>query len=211
MNWNGRKRPAGDRAPALPRLVFLALCFAAGIVLGQVLAERFSASSGAELERYLTDYVTLSGEAVPGKRTVLTALVIYFRYPLLAFFLGFASLGVVSHPGRPPPLTVLLVPFRVLLYGGLRAQRRPHRPGGAGGAVPFDPAVLLFAGGPLSGDVGGPGQSVVWERQGGGARGVWAACWRRLAIVCGVLLLGVCVELFLAPALLESVLERVLI
>lgn len=211
MNWNGRKRPTGDRAPALPRLVFLALCFAAGIVLGQVLAERFSASSGAELERYLTDYVTLSGEAVPGKRTVLTALVIYFRYPLLAFFLGFASLGVVAIPaataaygfflslsvccftaafGRSGVLIALAVlGVRCLLtlpcYFLL--------------AVPSLGTSAALAS--LSFGSGRRAAPVVYGR----------ACWRRLAIVCGVLLLGVCVELFLAPALLESVLERVLI
>lgn len=211
MNWNGRKRPAGDRAPALPRLVFLALCFAAGIVLGQVLAERFSASSGAELERYLTDYVTLSGEAVPGRRTVLTALVIYFRYPLLAFFLGFASLGVVAIPaataaygfflslsvccftaafGRSGVLIALAVlGVRCLLtlpcYFLL--------------AVPSLGTSAALAS--LSFGSGRRAAPVVYGR----------ACWRRLAIVCGVLLLGVCVELFLAPALLESVLERVLI
>ena len=55
MNWSGRKRPSGDRASALPRLVFLALCFAAGIFLGQVLAKRFPPSAGEELYRYLTD------------------------------------------------------------------------------------------------------------------------------------------------------------
>lgn len=178
--------------------------------MGQVLSERFSASAGEELQRYLTDYVTLSGEAVPGKRTVLTALVIYFRYPLAAFFLGFASLGVVAIPA----VTAAYGFFLSLSVCALRrpsAGWGPHRPGGAGGAVPFDPAVLLFAGGPLPGDVGGPGQSVVWERQAGRPVVYGRGCWKRLAVVCGVLLAGVCVELFLAPALLESVLERVLV
>ena len=211
MNWNGRKQPSEDKTPALPRLVFLAVCFAAGIVLGQVLAEQFSASSGAELERYLTDYVTLSGETVPGKRTVLTALVIYFRYPLVAFFLGFASLGVVAIPaataaygfflslsvccftaafGRDGVLIALAVlGVRCLLtlpcYFLL--------------AVPSLGTSAALAS--LSFGSGRRAAPVVYGR----------GCWRRLAIVCGVLLLGVCVELFLAPALLESVLERVLI
>ena len=211
MNWNGRKQPSEGRTPALPRLVFLAVCFAAGIVLGQVLAEQFSASSGAELERYLTDYVTLSGETVPGMRPVLTALVIYFRYPLVAFFLGFASLGVVAIPaataaygfflslsvccftaafGRDGVLIALAVlGVRCLLtlpcYFLL--------------AVPSLGTSAALAS--LSFGSGRRAAPVVYGR----------ACWRRLAIVCGVLLLGVCVELFLAPALLESVLERVLI
>ena len=176
MNWSGRKRPSGDRASALPRLAVLALCFAAGIFLGQVLAKRFPASAGEELSRYLTDYVTLSGEAVPGKRTLLTALVIYFRYPLLAFFLGFASLGVAVLGVR----CLLTLPCYFLL------------------AVPSLGTSASLAS--LSFGSGRRAAPVVYGR----------GCWKRLAVVCGVLLAGVCVELFLSPALLESVLERVL-
>lgn len=211
MNWSGRKRPSGGGAAALPRLVFLALCFAAGIFLGQVLTQRFPDSVGTELERYLTDYVALSQEAVPGRRTLLTALVIYFRYPLLAFFLGFASLGVVAIPvvttaygfflslsvccftaafGRPGVLIALAVlGVRCLLtlpcYFLL--------------AVPSLGTSAALAS--LSFGSGRRAAPVVYGR----------SCWKRLAVVCIVLLLGVCVELFLAPALLESVLEQVLI
>ncbi|WP_443662731.1 hypothetical protein [Dysosmobacter sp.] len=178
--------------------------------MGQVLAKRFPASAGEELSRYLTDYVTLSGEAVPGKRTLLTALVIYFRYPLLAFFLGFASLGVAAIPavttaygfflslsvccftaafGRPGILIALAVlGVRCLLtlpcYFLL--------------AVPSLGTSAALAS--LSFGSGRRAAPVVYGR----------GCWKRLAVVCGVLLAGVCVELFLSPALLESVLERVL-
>ena len=142
---------------------------------------------------------------------MLTALVIYFRYPLLAFFLGFASLGVVAIPaataaygfflslsvccftaafGRSGVLIALAVlGVRCLLtlpcYFLL--------------AVPSLGTSAALAS--LSFGSGRRAAPVVYGRE----------CWRRLAIVCGVLLLGVCVELFLAPALLESVLERVLI
>ena len=67
---------------SLPRLVFLALFFAAGVLLGQAVAGRVPASTGEELDRYLTDYVRLDGEASPMANMVLSALVLYFRYPL---------------------------------------------------------------------------------------------------------------------------------
>ena len=83
---------------SLPRLVLLALFFAAGVLLGQAMAGRVPASTGEELNRYLTDYIRLDSEASPTVEIVLSALVLYFRYPLLAFFLGFASIGIILLP-----------------------------------------------------------------------------------------------------------------
>ena len=83
---------------SLPRLVLLALFFAAGVLLGQALAGRVPTSTGEELNRYLTDYVRLEGEVSPTAGMLFSALVLYFRYPLLAFLLGFASIGIVLLP-----------------------------------------------------------------------------------------------------------------
>ena len=86
------------RLATLPRLLLLALFFTAGVLLGQVLAGRMPDATGDELRRYLEDYLRLGGGAAPTPRTVVSTLVIYFRYPLLAFLLGFASIGVVLLP-----------------------------------------------------------------------------------------------------------------
>ena len=152
----------------------------------------------------------LGGGGAPTARMVLSALVIYFRYPLMAFLLGFASIGVVLLPcvtaaygfflsfsvccftaafGRPGILIALAVlGVRCLLtlpcYFLL--------------AVPSLGTSAALAS--LSFGSGRRAAPVVYGR----------GCWKRLAVVCGVLLAGVCVELFLSPALLESVLERVL-
>ena len=91
------KRPT-VQLPTLPRLLLLALFFLAGVLLGQVLSGRVPDTTGDELRRYLEDYVRLGGEGAPTAQTALSALVIYFRYPLLAFLLGFASIGVVLLP-----------------------------------------------------------------------------------------------------------------
>ena len=62
MKENGRiKRPLSP-AHSLPRLLLLALCFLAGVILGQVLAGRVPAETGTELNRYLEDYVRVSGQ-----------------------------------------------------------------------------------------------------------------------------------------------------
>ena len=97
MNCKKSGAPGGQPSP-LPGLLFLAFCFAGGIILGQVLAARVPGETGAELERYLRDYVQLSGGTAVSPGTVLSTAVLYLRYPLLAFLLGFASIGVVLLP-----------------------------------------------------------------------------------------------------------------
>ncbi len=91
-----RNRQRGQSSP-LPRLVLLALFFFGGVILGQVLTGRVPADTGQELTEYLQAYVALEEGVNP--RAVLSALVLYYRYPLLAMLLGFASLGVVLLPG----------------------------------------------------------------------------------------------------------------
>lgn len=81
---------------ALPRLFLLALCFFCGVVLGQVLAGRVPDATGDELKRYLSGYLALEGGN--SAETGLSCLILYFRYPLLAFLLGFASIGAVLLP-----------------------------------------------------------------------------------------------------------------
>lgn len=82
----------------LLRLVILALFFSAGVILGQVCSARMSGSSVKELDRYLSGYFSLEKSGGTSARALVSALVIYFRYPMLAFFLGFTSLGLVLLP-----------------------------------------------------------------------------------------------------------------
>ena len=77
-------------------MLLLALFFLCGAILGQVLAGRVPGETGLELRQYLEDYVRLGGEVSPG--AAVSAAAVYFRYPLLAFLLGFASIGVVLLP-----------------------------------------------------------------------------------------------------------------
>ena len=79
------------------RLLFLALFFFAGIILGQVFSGHVPDAAGAELTRYLRDYLKVE-EAERASVTALAAAVLYFRYPLAAFLMGFASIGVLLLP-----------------------------------------------------------------------------------------------------------------
>ena len=79
-------------------LSLLAVFFLAGVVFGQVSAVRNEDTISAELYQYLTGYCTLeSGDGSVG-RIFLSALLIYFRYPMLAFLLSFAIPGALLLP-----------------------------------------------------------------------------------------------------------------
>lgn len=87
-----------EQPAALPRLLLLALFFLGGIILGQVLASRVPDATGEELGRYLAEYVHLEDREKWTAKMALSTAILYFRYPLLAFLLGFASVGVALLP-----------------------------------------------------------------------------------------------------------------
>lgn len=101
---HGYKISSGQPSP-LPCLLILALFFLAGIVLGQVVAGQISASVSSELSQYLSSYYQLERGETGLSSSLLSALLLYFRYPVLAFLLGFASIGF------------LLLPCVTLCYG----------------------------------------------------------------------------------------------
>lgn len=182
-------------------LIFLSLCVTAGVLLGYGLAGVQIGASGAELRRYFDGFARLSSQGVSAE-TALRTLVCYFRAPLLAFLLGFASIGVALLPilcafegflysfslccfaatlGREGfLLTLALFGLRLLfvlpctLYVSVTALDKAK-------------ALALFS-------VGG-GKRV---------RGVYygAAYLYRFGIVCVCLLIGSVLELWLVPQLL---------
>ena len=91
-------RGSGGQARSLSGLVLLAVFFAGGILLGQALAGRVPDGTGAELRRYLTDFLQLEDGAAEHARAAVSAVMIYFRYPLAAFLLAFTAAGAVLLP-----------------------------------------------------------------------------------------------------------------
>lgn len=88
------KRGSGKGERQIVHLVLLALCFAVGVILGQVSSAR--ASNDQELAQYLSDFFQISETLETGM--FFPALLIYFRYPMIAFLLGFASIGALLLP-----------------------------------------------------------------------------------------------------------------
>lgn len=208
MNWKKQGRD-GQSAP-LPRLVLLALCFLGGVLLGQVLSGRVPDATGEDLGRYLTDYLRLDGGTERTAAAALSAAVIYFRYPLLAFLLGFTSLGVLLLPCVTTAYGFFLS-FSVCCFTaafGADGVLLALAVFGLRCAVTL-PCYLLLAApawgtsaalASLSFGKGRRAAPVVYGR----------SCWVRFGAVMAALLMGMCVDLFLSPWLLQLVLERIL-
>ena len=210
MNTRRLTKRTPVQLSTLPRLLLLALFFLAGIFLGQVLSGRVPDATGQELRRYLEDYMRLGGEGAPTLRTMLSTLVIYFRYPLLAFLLGFASIGVVLLPGVTAAYGFFLS-FSVCCFTA---------------AFGADGVLLALAVFGLRCLVTMPCYFLLAASSWGTAAGLAAvsfgrgrrtapvvygrACWVRFGACCLALLAGVCGDLLLSPVLLRLLLERIL-
>lgn len=210
MNGSRQAAQYPRQTVSVSRLLLLALFFLGGILLGQVLAGKVPDGTGDELTRYLTDYVYLYGQTAPEGRAFWETVVIYFRYPLLAVFLGFTSVGVVLLP-------VVAVAFGFFLSFSVSCFTAAF--GGEGVLLALAvsglrcaltlPCFFLLAvpswqtSWALAGLSLGRGQRcapVVYGR-------VW---WLRAGLAAAVLLAGVCADHALSPVLLRLALERVL-
>lgn len=192
----------------LIRLLFLALFFFAGIVLGQVFSRRVPDATGEELNRYLTDFLQVEDE--PSLRAALSAAVLYLRYPLTAFLLGFASIGVLLLPLAAGAFGFSLS-FSVCCFTaafGLDGVLLALAVFGIRCAVTL-PCFFLLAAASLERSMAlaclsfGKGRHcapVVYGRE-------W---WSRLWAASGLLLAGMCAELTLTPWCLRQLLERML-
>lgn len=79
------------------RLLVLAVLFLTGVLLGISAAGRTAETLSAELADYFDGYFRLSGSERSAELLLSTAFA-YFRYPVLAVLLGFASIGVILLP-----------------------------------------------------------------------------------------------------------------
>jgi len=201
------KTPLRGENQTLLRLLFLAAFFLGGVFLGQAAALRVPEAVGRELRNYLSDFLLLD-ESGLWTETVLSALLIYFRYPLLACLLGFMSLGLVLLPCAAAALG-FFCSFSVCCFTAAF--------GGEGVVLALAvlglrcavtlPCFFLLAvpawsaSASLAAVSAGKGKRImVYDRR-------WLV---RLGVVVLVLLAGVCVELFVSPHLLRLALERAL-
>nr|WP_325211897.1 hypothetical protein [uncultured Oscillibacter sp.] len=198
-----------ERRRQLSRLLFLALFFFAGVVLGQVFSGRVPDATGDELTRYLTDFLKV-GEEAPSPGAALSAAALYLRYPLAAFLMGFASIGVLLLPLTTGAFGFFLS-FSVCCFTaafGRDGVLLALAVFGLRCAVTL-PCYFLLAVPSLERSI-----DLLRLSLGGGRRSVpmrydrgW---WRRLAVIFGTLLAGMCADLMLSPWFLRQLLERML-
>lgn len=190
-------------AGSLCTAVFSAL-FALGVAIGYCRALHFSAASQVELRHYFSHFSASRVQDVLSPDLVLRTLFAFFRAPLFAFLLGFASTGVVLLP--------LLCAAQGFLYSfslfccALAAGRESF----AGILLLFLPRLLTLV--PctlllcraafsnacaLASFSTGKGKRVKGVRYG-------SPYFIRFALCCAVLLLGALLELWLAPRVLVS-------
>lgn len=195
-----------QRGP-LGRLLFLSLLFFGGLLLGQAAAVRVPEAALAELQAYLTDFFSLERRPLP--EMAVSTLVLYFRYPLMAFLLGFASIGVIFLPLAGLAFGFFLS-FSVCCFTAVF---------GSGGVLLALAVFGLRCGLTIPGFflLAAPSLGTAAALAGTGKRGrrslpvvYGRACWLRLAVVCGVLLAGVLLDLMISPWLVEIVLGRIL-
>ena len=192
-------------AAQLPRLLFLGICFFIGLILGHGIALHMPDQVYSQLNAYLTGFLAL--EQRQFSDAAFSTLLLYIRYPLLVFFLGFASIGVVFLP-----LTSIVFGFFLSFSASCFAASF-----GKGGillalaafglrALITIPCFFLLA-------------APSWEMACALASRSWGkgkrfvppvygkSWWMRLAVVSGILLFGVCLDLMISPYLLEWVLR----
>lgn len=86
------------RVTFCPRLLLLCLFFVAGSIIGFLAQKTVGVESNAELCEYLHRYADATAQGSLTPVSFFRVVAVYFRYPLLAFCLGFCSLGVFLLP-----------------------------------------------------------------------------------------------------------------
>lgn len=95
MKWKGKRiRPTSG----ILALVLMSLFFALGLLLGHAALEYMGADAARELERYMSEFLRLEKGGKLTSNTVLSTLVLFFRYPLLALFCGSTAIGILLLP-----------------------------------------------------------------------------------------------------------------
>ena len=86
------------RSTCSPQLLLLCLFVAVGAIIGYFVQRSVSTESSAELSEYLHQYAVCSARGTYTPVSILRVAAVYFRYPLLAFCLGFCTLGIYLLP-----------------------------------------------------------------------------------------------------------------
>ena len=99
LNRTNRRSRRGTLPQRVPvPLLVLSAFVVLGVILGYAFALRSLRQTGGELKRYFDAFLSGGAEKPLSARVLGETLVCYFRAPVIAFLLGFASIGVVAVP-----------------------------------------------------------------------------------------------------------------
>ena len=207
LKWKQRKSGLRIHRISLPIVLLPALCFLAGLLLGQSAMACVPDSTGEELRRYLQEFAALKQEETSSLPVILRTAALYLRYPVLAFLGGFSALGLALIPCAAAAFGFFLS-FAVCCFAATF--------GGAGILLALAlmgircavtlPCFFLVAGPALrrSGEMAlaalGKGR---WDR-----RGI-RDDWFRFGAAILMLLAGLCVDGLLSPWLLKAALAGI--
>lgn len=184
------------------RSLVLALFLVLGVGCGYACSARCAAETGLELRRYFEAYTAVASQRALTPETVARTIICYLRAPLLAFLLGFASIGAAALPLLFASQGFVLS-FSLFCFAGAMG-----REGFALAAALFAIRLLFVL--PCTFLIG----TAALERScalaalaaGGGKRlrqtGSCASYLYRFAVCCVCLLSGCALELWLVPLLL---------
>lgn len=180
-------------------LLLLAFFFACGIFLGQALSARWAAETAWELREYLEGYLALPEEKEFWE-TLPSALFLYFRGPLLVFFLGYLGVGALLLPLSTLALGFSLS-FAVCCFAAAFGRAGVLLAAAAFGirSLVSVPGCLLLAVPSLR----SAGCRIFHKRMENNA-----GRWKRLLAVSTALLAGLLLESALSPGMLRLVWER---
>ena len=187
----------------LTRLAVLAICFGLGALGGFL----FSALSGdsPELLDYLRHYFLAAGEGGGPEPSLGTVIWDLLRWPLAAFLLGLAPIGVVGVP--------VLMGARgfLLAFAATTFARLFHLPGLAAALTAFGVTVLVAV--PVLFAVAEDAfrQSLSLLPGAASAPAHWSERAQALAPCAGLLVLAVALQRTVMPALFSAVCARLLI
>ena|GEM_PF-104767 len=188
-----------DAAPL--RALLLSLFLFSGILAGYAFSARFSGGAGSELRRYLESWLTLPPERSVSSETAFRTAVCFFRAPVLAFLLGFASIGVVGLPILFAAQGFLLSFSLCSFAGALGRESFLALPALFAIRLLFVlPCTLLLGAAALDKAGALAALSLGGKRERPPTYGT--AYWYRFALCCVCLLIGSALELWLVPLFL---------
>ena len=184
------------------RSVLLASAISVGVLGGYIFSARCGEGMRPQLRQYFDAYQSLSAAAPLSPETVLRTLACYFRAPLLAFLLGFSSIGVLALPLLLSAQGFLLS-FSLFSFAGMLGRDGFLLLAGLFGIRLLFVLPCTFVLGEAAFETS---RTMAALALGGGKRPVryGAAWWYRFAVCCVFLLIGSVLELWLTPVMLAS-------